>query len=156
MRSSHRTLIALLPVFLIVSACSDDDATPPPATAAMSGELNALLPDDIREAGVIKTGGPVTEAPTLYLEEDAITRTGYMTDLAKAVGDLLGVKIEHSEMPFPALVPGLQRGSIDMTLTISDKNGVETLFRAGRYDLLRTSFETFEHNIRAQLGAMLG
>ena len=37
-----------------------------------------------------------------------------------------------------------------------DKNGVETLFRAGRYDLLGTSFETFEHNIRAQLGAMLG
>jgi hypothetical protein len=94
MRSSHRALIALLPVFLIISACGggDDDATPkaatdalPPAMATMSGELNALLPDDIREAGVIKTGGPVTEAPTLYLEEDAITRTGYMTDLANAV-----------------------------------------------------------------------
>lgn len=87
----------------------------------MSGELNALLPDEIREVGVIKTGGPVTEAPTVYLEQDAVTRTGYMTDLANAVGDLLGVKIEHSEMPFPSLVPGLQRGSIDMTLTISDK-----------------------------------
>ena len=128
MRRSRRTLIALLPVFLIVSACSNDDATPkaatdalPPAMATMSEELHALLPDDIREAGVIKTGGPVTEAPTLYLEKDAITRTGYMTDLAKAVGDLLGVEIEHSEMPFPSLVPGLQRGSIDMTLTISDK-----------------------------------
>ncbi len=29
-------------------------------------------------------------------------------------------------------------------------------FRAGRYDLLHTSFEKFERNIRAQLGAMLG
>jgi hypothetical protein len=72
MRNSRRTLIALLPVFLIVSACSDDDSTPqaatdapPPATAAMRGELNALLPDDIREAGVIKTGGPVTDPPTM-------------------------------------------------------------------------------------------
>ncbi len=122
MRRSHRTLIALLAVFSIVSACGDD-ATPPAATAreAMVWELNALLPDDIREAGVIKTGGPVTEAPALYLEEDATTRTGYMTDLANAVGDLLGVEIEHTEMPFPSLVPGLQRGSIDMTLTISDK-----------------------------------
>jgi ABC-type amino acid transport substrate-binding protein len=153
MNRSHRTLIALLPVFLIVSACG---RTAPKAATELSGELKALLPDDIREAGVIKTGGPVTEAPTLYLEEDATTRTGYMTDLANAVGNLLGVEIEHTEMPFPALVPGLQRGSIDMTLTIIDKNGVETLFRAGRYDLLRTSFETFEHNIRAQLGAMLG
>ncbi len=128
MRRNHRILIALLPVFSIISACGNDDTTPqaatdapPPAMAAMSGELNALLPDDIREAGVIKTGGPVTEAPALYLEEDAATRTGYMTDLANAVGDLLGVEIEHSEMPFPSLVPGLQRGSIDMTLTISDK-----------------------------------
>jgi polar amino acid transport system substrate-binding protein len=87
----------------------------------MSGELNALLPADIREAGVIKAGGPVTEPPAVYLEEDAATRTGYMTDLANAVGGLLGVEILHSEMPFPSLVPGLQRGSIDMTLTISDK-----------------------------------
>lgn len=122
MRKSRRTLIALFPLLLIVSACKDGGDTQEGATdAAMSGELNALLPDDIREAGVIKTGGPVTEAPTLFLEEDAVTRTGYMTDLANAVGDLLGVKIEHSEMPFPSLVPGLQRGSIDMTLTISDK-----------------------------------
>lgn len=29
-------------------------------------------------------------------------------------------------------------------------------FRAGRHDLLATSFETFERNIRGQLGAMLG
>jgi polar amino acid transport system substrate-binding protein len=87
----------------------------------MSGELNALLPDDIREAGVIKVGGPVSVPPAVYLEEDAATRTGYMTDLANAVGDLLGVQIEYIDMPFPSLVPGLQRGSIDMTLTISDK-----------------------------------
>ncbi len=121
MRRSRRTLIALLAVFLIVSACGDDAATPRPATEAMSGELNALLPDDIREAGVIKAGGPVTEIPAVYLEEDAITRTGYMTDLVNAVGDLLGVEIAFTDMPFASLVPGLQRGSIDMTLTISDK-----------------------------------
>jgi polar amino acid transport system substrate-binding protein len=117
---SRWTLTALLAVLLIVSACGDDDA-PPAATDAMSGELNALLPDDIREAGVIKVGGPVTVPPAVYLEEDAATRTGYMTDLANAVGDLLGVEIEYIDVPFPSLVPGLQRGSIDMTLTISDK-----------------------------------
>jgi len=36
-----------------------------------------------------------------------------------------------------------------------DGSGVEQ-FRAGRYDLLGTPFETFEQNIREQLGAMLG
>jgi len=121
MRRSRRTLIALLAVFLIVSACGDDAPTPSPATEAMSGELNALLPDDIREAGVIKVGGPVSVPPAVYLEEDAATRTGYMTDLTNAVGDLLGVRIEYIDVPFPSLVTGLQRGSIDMTLTISDK-----------------------------------
>jgi polar amino acid transport system substrate-binding protein len=118
MRRSRRTLIALLPVFLIVSACG---RTAPKAATELSGELNALLPDDIREAGVIKTGGPVTDPPNLFLEKDAITRTGYMADFANAVGDLLGVEIEHTEMPFNSLVPGLQRGSIDMTFIISDK-----------------------------------
>ncbi len=77
MRRIHRTLGALFAVSLLVSACGDDDATPQAAaTEAMSGELNALLPDDIREAGVIKTGGPVTDPPNLFLEKDAITRTG--------------------------------------------------------------------------------
>jgi len=124
---SRRILPALLAVFLIVSACGDGDPppaardAPPSATDAMSGELNALLPDDIREAGVIKVGGPVTVPPGVYLEEDAATRTGYMTDLANAVGDLLGVEIEYIDMPFPSLIPGLQRGGIHMTLTISDK-----------------------------------
>lgn len=117
---SHWTLTALLAVFLIVSACGGDEP-PPAATDAMSGELNALLPDDIREAGVIKVGGPVSVPPAVYLEEDLATRTGYMTDLTNAVGALLGVEIEYIDMPFPSLVPGLQRGSIDMTLTISDK-----------------------------------
>jgi len=117
---SRWTLTALLAVFLIVSACGDD-GPPPTATDAMSVELNALLPADIREAGVIKVGGPVTVPPGVYLKDDASTRTGYMTDLANAVGGLLGVEIEYVEMPFPSLIPGLQRGGIHMTLTISDK-----------------------------------
>jgi len=114
-------------MLVIVSACRDD--TPPAAatdaqssaTEAMSKELNALLPDDIREAGVLKVGGPVSVPPAVYLEEDAATRTGYMTDLANAVGDLLGVEIEYREMPFPSLIPGLQGGSLDMTFTVSDR-----------------------------------
>ena len=62
MRRRHRTRGPLQAVFLLGSACGDDDATQQTATAdAMSGELNELLPDDIREAGVIKAGGPVTE-----------------------------------------------------------------------------------------------
>jgi polar amino acid transport system substrate-binding protein len=84
-------------------------------------DLSALLPAAIREAGVIKVGGPVTVPPAVYLMEDAETRTGYMTDMANAVADLLGVEIEFSEMPFPSLIPGLQSGSLDMTLTVSDK-----------------------------------
>ncbi|MDZ7684510.1 MAG: ABC transporter substrate-binding protein [Gammaproteobacteria bacterium] len=87
----------------------------------MSEELNSRLPDEIREAGVIRTAGPVTEPPRLYLNLDEDTAAGYMIDLANAVGDVLGVEIEFSEMPFVSLMPGLQRGVIDMTLTISDK-----------------------------------
>ena len=127
MNGSRRTLTTLLAVFLIVAACGRGEVppaatdSPPSATLSIRGELHALLPADIREAGVIKVGGPVTVPPGVYLKDDAVTRTGYMTDLASAVGELLGVNIEYIEVPFTALIPGLQRGSIDMTLTISDK-----------------------------------
>ena len=123
----RRTRVAPLAALLLLSACGDDaplpagSDAPPSTTETMSAELNALLPADIREAGVIKVGGPVTVPPGVYLKDDASTRTGYMTDLANAVGALLGVEIEYVEMPFPSLIPGLQRGGIHMTLTISDK-----------------------------------
>ena len=115
-----RALGAPLAVLLLLAACGSE-APPRSATGTMSPELNALLPASIREAGVIKVGGPVTVPPAVILEKDAVTRTGYMTDLATAVGDLLGVEIQYVEVPFPSLIPGLQRGSIHMTLTISDK-----------------------------------
>ena len=145
MKRTRRTLIAVLALFLIVSACGDDDAvttttaaattttsvaaatTSPGATTTegttpnAAGSLNSLLPDAVRDAGVIKAGGPVTVPPAVYLAEDAVTRTGYMTDLANAVGELLGVEIEYAEQPFPSLIPGLQSGAIDMTFTVSDK-----------------------------------
>ncbi len=124
----NRAVIAVL-VSILAVACGGDDAETTTGTeaddakttTATRGELNELLPDHIREAGVIKAGGPVTEPPGVYLEEDAATRTGYMIDLANAVGDLLGVEVEYSEMPFPSLIPGLQSGSLDMNLTLSDK-----------------------------------
>jgi len=130
MKPSIRRLVALLAVFAVVAAaCSSGDAETTTtteaettsSTAPVEEDLNALLPDDIRAAGVIKAGGPVTVPPAVYLEDDAVTRTGYMTDMANAVGDVLGVEIEYSEMPFPALIPGLQSGDLNMTLTVSDK-----------------------------------
>ena len=162
-------------MFLIVAACGNDDTTPQaatdaprPATEAMSGELHALLPDDIRETGVIKAGGPVTEIPAVYLEEDAATRTGYMTDISNAVGDLLGIEMEFTDMPFASLVPGLQRGSIDMTLTISDKkshhdlldfvdylgNGLGILVAAGNPNGFNSLESLCGHTVAALAGSV--
>lgn len=128
MRKNRRTPVVTFVACLLVSACGTDNATSEAETSAraaakvaMNPELHSLLPDIIRDAGVISVGGPVTEAPRLYLEQDGVTLTGYMYDLANAVGDQLGVDIEYREMPFASLIPGLQRGIIDMTLTISDK-----------------------------------
>lgn len=156
----RRARVAPLAALLLLSACGDNapppagSDAPPSARETMSAELNAQLPADIREAGVIKVGGPVTVPPGVYLMDDAVTRTGYMTDLAQAVGDLLGVGIEYLEMPFTSLIPGLQRGAIHMTLTISDKrthhrvldfvdylaDGLRILVRAGNPN----SFDSLE------------
>jgi len=139
-------LAPLVAVLLIGTACGADDtsdttavttttapttattATTAPTTTTAAAptteaeaDLSAMLPDAIREAGVIKSGGPVSIPPKVFLEEDGATRTGFMTDLAEAVAAELGVELEYAEMPFPALIPGLQGGSLDMTMTVSDQ-----------------------------------
>lgn len=77
-------------------------------------ELHDKLPDQVKSSGVIKVGAPRTAPPQVFLQDGELT--GIAVDLAKEMEPILGVKFEWNDMQWPGIIPGLQSGSIDLSM----------------------------------------
>lgn len=91
-------------------------ATEEPASEQPAGaELHDLLPDDIKEAGVIKAGALFQTPPGIGADpEDPSRPVGIVPDLAELIEPLLGVEIEFVDTQWPNQIPGLQSGNLDI------------------------------------------
>lgn len=76
-------------------------------------ELNALLPQSVRDAGVLNIAIPDVGRPLTYMEGDEFK--GMDPDLARAVAEVLGLKPELNLIPFAAALTGLQAGRYDIS-----------------------------------------
>ena len=104
-------------IALATAGCGSTAAnsTPPAAKPA----LFQKLPDSIQKSGVIKNGSDFNYAPMDYTAPDGTTFTGLDYDLAQAIGDKLGVKVESSNSAFGALIPSLQSHRIDVAIAFA-------------------------------------
>ncbi|PSL36501.1 polar amino acid transport system substrate-binding protein [Labedella gwakjiensis] len=118
---------AVSAVLVVLTGCSsvapsDSGAAPVPAETIGSDfiagtfdqEAADLLPADIAEAGVIHAAGGPGYAPHFLLADDGETLTGNDIELLLAVGDVLGVDVEHEDVGFDAMIPSLQSERVDM------------------------------------------
>lgn len=116
-------------VVALLASCATDAGTggggaPDPAPVETIGsdfiagtfdqEAADLLPADIAEAGVIHAAGGPGYAPHFLLADDGTTLTGNDIELLLAVGDVLGVTVEHEDVGFDAMIPSLQSERVDM------------------------------------------
>ena len=77
--------------------------------------LQDLLPDAIKSAGVISFGGLWETPPTLSVDPaDPTKPAGIAPDIAVLFGEILGVDVEWQNLQWPAQLPGLQAGSVDV------------------------------------------
>ncbi|MFC8845313.1 MULTISPECIES: transporter substrate-binding domain-containing protein [unclassified Micromonospora] len=108
---------ALLALATVLAGCSsgDDTTAEPVSSAAVDSALAAELPDAVKTAGAI-TAGALWETPPVIsvTVSDTSTPVGVAPDLAAAVGSVLGVKVEWKNMQWPAQLPGVQSGSVDV------------------------------------------
>lgn len=115
-----RLLAALLAVALAVvtAGCSSSGGSSGDSVATkkatVDASLRAMLPAAIRDAGVIKVGALYANPPNVFVKADGKTLTGLAPNLATAVGEVLGVKMVWSDMQWPAQLPGLQAGTVNM------------------------------------------
>lgn len=75
------------------------------------------LPDRITESGVVRSALDVPYVPMEYRDPDSGELVGFDVDLAKAMADILGVKIEYQEGAFETLVPALQSKRVDIIMS---------------------------------------
>lgn len=89
----------------------------PAAEPQSDNPLNAMLPDTIRKAGTLNVGNSPVYPPMSYLPEgteDKEKRQGFDVDLARAIGEKLGVKVKFVTQEYEQYIPSLATGRIDL------------------------------------------
>lgn len=77
----------------------------------------ALLPGDIKEAGVITMAADLHYPPTSFLANDNKTPIGYNVDIATLLGRKLGLEVDIKNVTWDNVIPGIASGRYDFTAT---------------------------------------
>ena len=120
---SRFTLTALLAalVAVVLTACS-------------SGSGGGSDLESVKQAGVLRVATEGTYSPFSFHDPKTNALTGYDVEVAKAVADKLGVKVEYVETPWDAIFAGLAADRYDVVVNQVTKNPE----RAGLYGLSTT------------------
>lgn len=76
----------------------------------------AQLPDSIKAAKVLTVAIPTNEPPTQFYKEGTREMTGSNPDIARLIGQALGVKVDIKVTNFDSIIPGMAAGRYDMTV----------------------------------------
>jgi polar amino acid transport system substrate-binding protein len=121
----------------LVTACGESGSDSPKSDATIAVQkkdaaLNAKLPGAIQKAGVVKIGTEAQYPPFESLANDNKTIVGLDPDLAKAAGELLGVKVEFTNTAFDGLLTALDGGRFDLVVAAV----TDTKEREASYDFV--------------------
>lgn len=108
---------------LLFTGCVDNTVEP---TAAPGGDTGssiavdeaavALLPDEIKEAGVLVVGTDAAYPPNEYKDADG-NPIGWDVDLVDALGAKLGLEIQYEIASFDKIIPSITGGTMDMGMS---------------------------------------
>jgi polar amino acid transport system substrate-binding protein len=83
-------------------------------TVAKDDALAAMVPAEIASDGKLVIGTDASYAPAEFMDADGKTIVGFDPDLAKAVGQVLGLQAEIENAPFDSLVEGVKTGKYEL------------------------------------------
>jgi polar amino acid transport system substrate-binding protein len=121
-----RAAVVTAALMLAVTACgtqapasSTSDAGPGTGVPALAVNEAAaqLLPDSIKATKVLRVAIPTNEPPTQFYREGTQEMTGTNPDVARLIGEALGVKVEIQVANFDSIIPGMAAGRYDMTVS---------------------------------------
>ena len=119
----------------------------PPTFAATDAAAAALLPPANATSGKLNVVISLAYPPMEYNDAGSEELKGFDIDLARAIGDRLGLKVEFQNVEFPQLIPQVVTGRSDMVMTaFSDK--VERQAQLDFIDYFKTGnvfYSTIDH-----------
>jgi ABC-type amino acid transport substrate-binding protein len=116
------TIVSAMAAAAVLAGCggssSDaktDAAANPSGSQAFDQKLFDQLPKDIQESKTISFGALWETPPYISVDpKDTKTPIGITPDLAAGVSEILGVTPKWQNMQWPAQLPGLQAGNVDV------------------------------------------
>ncbi|MGN6791046.1 MAG: ABC transporter substrate-binding protein [Streptosporangiaceae bacterium] len=146
------TTVIILILGLVAAACSSNNKnatseaqsspTPSPtATLKAIPQVQALVPANIKSKGTLTVAADATYAPNEFIAPDGHTVVGMDADMAKALGQVMGLKVNMVNATFDTIIPGLASGKYDLGMSsFTDTKAREKTVNFVTYFIAGTSF----------------
>ncbi|NYD79652.1 ABC transporter substrate-binding protein [Arthrobacter cupressi] len=125
---------AALALLLTLNACgtaaSGDSANPSPTEIGLrdisegvqpDAKAVSLLPQKYKDRGELTVAADPNSPPTIFRAQDGDTLIGLNPDITRLIAKKLGVKIKYVEAKFDTMIPGLDGGRYDFTVSTMAK-----------------------------------
>jgi polar amino acid transport system substrate-binding protein len=129
-RSKIHTTAAAFAVLLTLSACGNAAGSTPAAETSKSSDTTdistgvqpdpaavKLLPQSVKDKGELSVAMDLHYPPTTFLAADNKTPIGLNPDIARLLAAKLGLKLQFDNVVFDTIIPGIQGGRYDFTVT---------------------------------------
>jgi polar amino acid transport system substrate-binding protein len=83
-------------------------------SVAKDDALAKMLPSSVSGKGTLTIGTDASYAPSEFVDTDGKTVIGFDADLAKALGQVLGLKVTLQNAPFGTIIEGVKSGKFDL------------------------------------------
>jgi polar amino acid transport system substrate-binding protein len=141
--------LALPVVGVLAAACGSSGNTTSAASVAPPkgvSSIEAMVPASIKSKGSLTVAADATYAPNEFIGADGHTVVGMDADLAKALGQVMGLKVNMVNATFDTIIPGIASGKYDLGMSsfTATKAGQQTVnfvtyFVAGTSFYVKTS-----------------
>ena len=114
------TSVVFLASGLLAAACSSTGTGTSTSSAAPSKAVSSIaaqVPASIRANGTLTVAADATYAPNEYIASDGHTVVGMDADLAKALGQVMGLKVNVVNATFNTIIPGIVSGKYDLGMS---------------------------------------
>lgn len=116
------TTLFFLATGLLAAACGSSTGTgtstssAAPSPKAVSS-IAAQVPAAIKSKGTLTVAADATYAPNEFIGPDGHTVVGMDADLAKALGQVMGLKVNMVNATFDTIIPGIVSGKYDLGMS---------------------------------------
>jgi polar amino acid transport system substrate-binding protein len=113
------TTVVFVVTGLAATACSSGTGTATPSASPSSAvsSIAAQVPAAIRSNGTLTVAADATYAPNEFIGSDGHTVVGMDADLAQALGQVMGLKVNVVNATFDTIIPGIVSGKYNLGMS---------------------------------------